>query len=209
MKSVKRCLKKVIGNARLTYEELLTVQTEIEGVLNSRPLTYFYDEATEPLTPSHLALGKRLLTPAESCISVDRPRFNPDYQEMQNRESHLEMVLKHFWNRWRKEYLTELREHHRCVGRRGKSVQVGDMVCVYEDKMPRQRWKVGKVTRLIVGRDGNVRAAEIRVCDKVGKVIEMRRPLQKLFPFEVENVQENEHTFPVTFIERAGYENTN
>ena len=39
VRSVKRCLKKTIGKARLTYEELLTIIVEIEGVLNSRPLT--------------------------------------------------------------------------------------------------------------------------------------------------------------------------
>jgi hypothetical protein len=57
VKSVKRCLKKVIGSAKLTYEELLTILIEVECVLNSRPLTYVYDDATEPLTPSHLVLG--------------------------------------------------------------------------------------------------------------------------------------------------------
>ncbi|XP_068728837.1 uncharacterized protein [Montipora capricornis] len=46
---------------RLTYEELLTVLTEVQGVLNSRPLTYVYgDDIEEPLTPSHLMIGRRL-----------------------------------------------------------------------------------------------------------------------------------------------------
>ena len=36
----KRCLKKVIGRAKLTCDELLTEITEIEANLNSRPLTY-------------------------------------------------------------------------------------------------------------------------------------------------------------------------
>ena len=45
----KGCLKKTLGSARLTYEELLTVLTEVEGVLNSRPLTYVYgDDIEEP-----------------------------------------------------------------------------------------------------------------------------------------------------------------
>ena len=39
VKLVKRCLKKVLGNAKLSYEEL-------ESVLNSIPLTYVYDELT-------------------------------------------------------------------------------------------------------------------------------------------------------------------
>ena len=58
--TVKMCLKKVQGNAKLNYEELVTVLTEIECTLNTRPLTYQYDDLVEALTPSHLFYGRRL-----------------------------------------------------------------------------------------------------------------------------------------------------
>ena len=44
VKSVKRCLKKTISGARLTYEELLTVISEVEMILNCRPLSYVSSE---------------------------------------------------------------------------------------------------------------------------------------------------------------------
>ena len=60
-KSVKRCLRKNLRNAILTFEELETLLIEIEAVLSSRPLTYSHDELSELLTPSMLVTGKRLL----------------------------------------------------------------------------------------------------------------------------------------------------
>ena len=54
VKCVKRCLKKVIGNARLFFDDMLTVLVEVEGTLNSRPLTYDDNPSEEVLTPFHL-----------------------------------------------------------------------------------------------------------------------------------------------------------
>lgn len=49
--SVKRCLKKVVGNAQLTFDELLTAIVEVEATLNARPLTYVAtDDVQELLT---------------------------------------------------------------------------------------------------------------------------------------------------------------
>ena len=60
--TVKRCLRKVLGNSNLTFDELLTILIEIEGTLNSRPLTFVYEEVgVEPaLTLFHLIFGRKL-----------------------------------------------------------------------------------------------------------------------------------------------------
>ena len=66
---MKRCLRKVLGNARLTFDELFTVLIEVEGTLNSRPLTYDYqEEGEEILTPSHLMFGRRIKTMPDEII---------------------------------------------------------------------------------------------------------------------------------------------
>ena len=53
--------------------------------------------------------------------------------------------LSHFWNRWRKEYLANLREFHKCKsGKREREVEVGDVVVVYEEerKGVNGRWEL-------------------------------------------------------------------
>ena len=41
---VKRSLQKGIGQKQLTLDQLVTILTEVESVVNTRPLTYVYDE---------------------------------------------------------------------------------------------------------------------------------------------------------------------
>ena len=73
IRSVKRCLRKVIGRAKLSFDELLTVVTEAEMIVNSRPLSYVTSEdLDEPITPSHLLIGRRILSvPDNLCYSDD------------------------------------------------------------------------------------------------------------------------------------------
>ena len=87
LKSVKRCLKKILGQSCVTYEELLTVLTEIECVLNSRPLTYVSTEdLEEPLTPSHLICGRRILSvPSEYVADRKDPDWNIKSEDMTRR----------------------------------------------------------------------------------------------------------------------------
>ncbi|GFR19592.1 integrase catalytic domain-containing protein [Trichonephila clavata] len=58
----KIALRKILGRALISFEELQTILAEIEAIINSRPLTYIYNEPNEPfpLTPSNFLTGRRL-----------------------------------------------------------------------------------------------------------------------------------------------------
>ena len=59
----KRCLKKMIERAKLSYDELVTAVIEVEAVINSRPLSYMVaDDLEQSLTPAYLLVGQRLLS---------------------------------------------------------------------------------------------------------------------------------------------------
>ena len=70
VKSTKRCLRKMIGRAHFSFDELLTALAEIEAVINSRPLFYLTaDDVEEPLTPSHPLVGRRILGTKDSQLT--------------------------------------------------------------------------------------------------------------------------------------------
>jgi transposase InsO family protein len=97
VKLVKRSLKKVTGNAKLSYEELETTLIEIEGVLNSRPLTCVYDEITEqPITPSCFLMSQ------PSLCKLDNKK---NEGTLSKRARYWEKLLDHFRRRWKMEYL--------------------------------------------------------------------------------------------------------
>ncbi|XP_068675523.1 uncharacterized protein [Montipora foliosa] len=81
--------------------------------MNSLPLTYEYNEVgAEMLTPSHLIYGRRLIgLPQET--RDDEEENETGYLR---RFRYLAKLRIHFWNRWRKEYLIDLRDHHRNKG---------------------------------------------------------------------------------------------
>ncbi|GFW40184.1 integrase catalytic domain-containing protein [Trichonephila clavipes] len=62
IKSYKYHLKRVVNGINLTYEELLTVTVQIEGILNSRPLCPLSnnDDDFQVLTPAHFLINRSL-----------------------------------------------------------------------------------------------------------------------------------------------------
>ena len=88
----------------------MTIVTEIEGIINCRPLTYIYNDNTEEVvTPSHLIYGRRLL----SKLGIDKPN-NFNAENLTGRMKYLHTLIQHYWNHWKLEYLNKLREYHRC-----------------------------------------------------------------------------------------------
>ena len=97
---------------------------------------------------------------------------------------------RHFWNRWRNEYLVSSREHHKMKDKKSaRSVQVGDVVIVVdESKLPRGRWRLGHATKVINGSDGFARRATVDVIASKGRRLQIDRPVQKLISLEINAV---------------------
>ena len=115
IRSVKRCLLKVIGRAMVGIMAPSTILVEIEGVINFRPLTYVYDDAegiSFPLTPCHLLNGQNLLQEPND----GSPRFAEivsTYETLSKRAKYHFRLLWDFSKRWKSEYLYGHMEAHK------------------------------------------------------------------------------------------------
>ena len=97
IRSVKKVLSALSPRQSYTDESLQTLSTEVETIVNSRPLTpvQFSEVTDKPLTPNDLLLLK---TP------VGKPVKN-DKNYIRNRRSQMSYLSNEFWQRWDKEYL--------------------------------------------------------------------------------------------------------
>ena len=120
-------LSRIVGNVKLTFEELTTVLTQIESCLNSRPLALQTcdDDGIEPLTPGHFLIGRTL----EALPDPDSS-YHPI--SLLRRWDLCQTLVRHFWQRWATEYLTTLQKLHKWH-HPSKNVKIGDVVLLRED----------------------------------------------------------------------------
>ena len=106
VKAVKAPLKKVLGGSMIWKKELETLLTEIEDLLNSRPLTCVSTEnaLSQPLTPAML-MG-RAFDNSELQDSKERT-LDLSRDDATKRFQHLLSIKEHLSQRWREEYVSQ------------------------------------------------------------------------------------------------------
>lgn len=191
---VKKALNKSIGRKKLDFSEMNTVITRIEAILNTRPLTKLNidDIAEIPLRPIDF-LHRNLafsLPEGESARDDNDPSYDPEF--IQSRKQAIEAITfsekiaDKFWDTWRSEYLVALREMQKQQLRQPRHLardcpELGEVVLIEQDLLPRGSWPYGKITEIIASSDGLVRSAKILMPNK--NLI--HRPLNKIYPLEI------------------------
>lgn len=139
-------------------------------MVNSRPIAPLNDDHTtlNALTPGHFLIGEALIRIPDEDDFRDIP-FN-----RLTRWHHLQKMTQHFWERWQEEYLTGLinRSKWRIEKRNFK---IGDLVILKEDNTPPLKWKLGRIQKVLPGKDNLVRSVIIRTSTGVYK-----RPIVKM-----------------------------
>ncbi|MCP3663039.1 MAG: DDE-type integrase/transposase/recombinase [Gammaproteobacteria bacterium] len=188
----KNSLKKAVGRRQLDYSQLSTLLTEVEGVLNSRPLTFLYSDldSNQMLRPIDFLNPHGMIgSPTFSDDHTDPDWTPPSLNSCANLLrfwTTSQTELDQFWTLWQQEYLASLRErfqhshhHSRIVSK--YSPHVGDIVLVGDSNLPRGHWKYGRITQLNSSNDGAIRSAELLLPNHN----RLKRSLNMLYPLEV------------------------
>lgn len=152
VKSFKHHFYRVIGEKLFTYEQLITYTTEIEAILNSRPLTPLSSDPNDfqALTPGHFLIGDSLLSTPEQDLTTTRINRLSDWQ-------HIQYMKQHFWQRWSKEYLNLLNTRPKWQQNQTSKIEVGKLVLLKEENSRPLRWPLGRIVETFPGKDGIVR----------------------------------------------------
>ena len=120
---------------------------------------YVYtDELESCATPNNLLFGRNL---KQNSIHTSPVSYHP--WDITEHNDNINAILDHFWDRWRWEYVVNLRETHRPLKSRWNlpKIKQGDIVLVHEEKIPRSMGRLGIVTELTKEKD--TRGALVRI----------------------------------------------
>ena len=170
IRSTRTALKVILGQSLVDEEVFATVLTEVESILNSRPLSAASDDPDdcEPLTPNHLLLQRAVCNLPPGSFVTEDIFVRKKWRQVQ-------ILADHFWKRWLKEYIPALQERQKWQRPR-RNAEVGDLVLLVDESLPRGRWRMGRIIKVVSGRDGLVRTVEV----KTGASTSLVRPIQKL-----------------------------
>jgi len=146
IRSVRSALEPLLSKvgSQLDDETLSTLMTEVECIVDSRPLSVDYlcgAQEPEPLTPNHLLTmkPKRVLPPPGKFQRAD---------------------VYQFWLRWRNEYLHMPQVQRKWIQPK-RNLPVGDVVISKESEAARNKWPLGRVVQVYPSEDGLVRNVKL------------------------------------------------
>ena len=162
IRSVRRILTALAGERVLTDECLSTFVTEVERILNDRPISAVSSDSRDlkALTPNSLLLGNiNPVVPPNVFIKAEGYR---------NSWKLVHWLADEFWRRWLKSYLPQLQQRQKWL-KPHRNLAPGDLVLVCDEQCRRGQWPKAIVEEVYPGDDGYVRVAKVKTASSAFK----------------------------------------
>jgi len=183
IRTIKSSLHKVIGRKHMPYFQLLTILSDVQNAVNSRPLTYVGDDVDFSfITPnSFLKFETGNSLQLDGIAGSDAPIAQRAdlVRALQTREDTFNAIKE----LWTEQYLLSLREAGRQMYQTEWSdkIKCGDVVLIQSPTKPRHMWSMGRVVELLTGRDGITRTVKVVRPDRSEGVYSINH----LYPMEL------------------------
>ena len=167
------------------FEMFGTILAETAAIMNSRPITQLDWSSGQVLTPMNLLTGQRAYCREFDLQTDCVPETDLSaigHMEVLTRDVQRHAIMAEWWKLFREEYLAEVRRFHYKGDTKTKFPMIGQVVMLYDDIQPRTAWVTGRVTKTIRAIDGCIR--EVELINNKREVL--RRPVQQLYPLEIE-----------------------
>ncbi|XP_073961478.1 uncharacterized protein [Choristoneura fumiferana] len=175
VKHAKLLLKREAGDTIFTFEELSTLFSKIESILNSRPLVPMSEDPSdlEVLTPGHFLIGQPL-------VALPEPHWKDTKTSRLSRFQVIQKMYQSIWSRWHIEYLNNLQARNKWYSQ-VNNLELNDLVLIKDENSPPLQWRRGRVIEVYKGTDQIVRSVKLKT--QGGELI---RPVVKLCKLPIE-----------------------
>ena len=140
----------------LDDESFRSVMTEVECIINSRPLTTPSSDPgdLDPVTPNHiLTMKSKVLLPPPG-------NFQKEGVYLRKRWKRVQYLANVFWSRWRREYVQCLQQRSKW-NRPRRNFEKGDLVPIVDDRVARNHWPLASIVHTYPDEEGYVWSVKV------------------------------------------------
>ena len=167
--STRRILHALMKGQVVTDKIINTLMTEVESILNSRPLipVTFDRRDEEPLTPNHLLL-------LHGNCNLPLRLFGKKDCYVRRRWAQAQYLADQFWRRWTREYFPQICQLQKWQQKQ-RILAPNDIVLIVNNSLLHSKWAMGRILETFPNKSGLIRSVSIKTQKSV-----LTRPISKL-----------------------------
>ena len=193
IKLVKECFAKVIGRYSPSHSEFVTVLSDVQKVLNNRPLSYRSQEnEVDIITPNHFLVGRPISSLLFGDLNLDPEweYYDEDYSSVLYKTIEWrDSVFRNFKDKWLKECLLNLVEKDRVSYCPPRVWKVGEVALFNLSTKAKAYLPLVRILQMFPDNNQAIRTVKILKPDLGEVVVNVNHLISLELYFELENPQ--------------------